>query len=298
MAKLTESQLDLIKRYVSHPSGLGYVADFSNQTFSTWFRDIWNVDIDDPKYESDGTSKGNRLISFCRQSDETTVYRVLNRLRKIEHDFEIEKSEIVKIQDVKAFDKLLESIEQSIPSNTQDEVLEEQVFQNVTRRQLLSKAKSNEVSLLLIGATALENLSAFREVVRSDNFCAVETPETHRKLLDLIDALIEHIEKLLHILPSASVATTDKNGDQIVSWTQRYVNGALPKLQEYFAPERLGTTSVPVGVILACGGLGSLLTGFSPIGFGAGSVVGKLIVGEMKSGAAADQIIKRLDVDE
>jgi hypothetical protein len=298
MAKLKETQFDLIKRYVSHPSGMGYVADFSNQTFSTWFRDTWNVDIDDPKYESDGTSKGNRLISFCRQSDETTVYRVLNSLRQMARDSEIEKSETVKFQDVKAFDKLLESIEQNIPKNTQEEVFEEQVFKNVTRRQLLSRAKSNEVSLLLVGATALENLSTFREVVRSDNFCAAETPEIHSKLLELIDALVEHIEKLLNILPSASVATTDNDGDQIVSWTQRYVNGALPKLQEYFAPERLGTTSVPVGVILACGGLGSLLTGFNPIGFGAGSVVGKLIVGEMKSGAAADQITKRLDVDE
>jgi hypothetical protein len=122
MAKLTETQFDLIKRYVSHPSGMGYVAVFSNQTFSTWFRDTWNVDIDDPKYESDGTSKGNRLISFCRQSDENTVYRVLNSLRQIAHDLEIEKSETVKIQDVKAFNKLLESIERNISKNTQDEV--------------------------------------------------------------------------------------------------------------------------------------------------------------------------------
>ncbi|MFW8636680.1 hypothetical protein [Cribrihabitans pelagius] len=298
MANLKKTQLDLIKRYVSHPSGVGYVVDFSNQTFSTWFRDTWNVDIDDPKYESDGTSKGNRLISFCRQSDEATVYRVLNSLRQIAHDLDVEKSEIVKIKDVKAFDKLLESMDQKASKNTQDEVLDKVVVKNVTRRQLLSKAKSNEVSLLLVGATALENLSAFREVVRSDNYCAAEFPETHRKLLQLIDALIEHIETLLNILPTASVAATDADGDQIVSWTQRYVNGALPKLQEYFTPERLGTTSVPVGVILACGGLGSLLTGFNPIGFGAGSVVGKLIVGEMKSGAAADQITKRLEVDE
>jgi len=69
MAILTETDLSLIKRYAAHPSGLGYVAEFSNQTFSTWFRDNWSIDIDDPKYEDSGTSKGNRLVSFCRQKN-------------------------------------------------------------------------------------------------------------------------------------------------------------------------------------------------------------------------------------
>lgn len=298
MAELTENQLSVIKRFVSHPSGMGYVLDFTNQTFSTWFRDNWNVDIDHPKYETDGTSKGNRLVSFCRQSDNATVYQVLNSLLQIAHVLKIEKSTIVNVQDVKAFDNLLNVIAQKIPKNTEDELLDKQVFENVTRRQLISRAKSNQVSLLLFGAAALENLLVFREVVKSDNFHAVECPEIHSDLLKLIDAVIEHIEKLLNILPSASVATTDADGDQIVSWTQRYVNGALPKLQEYFAPEKLGSISVPVGVILTCGGLGSLLTGFSPMSFGAGSLFGKLIVGELKSGVAVEKISKQFDSDE
>jgi len=149
-----------------------------------------------------------------------------------------------------------------------------------------------------MGASALENLSDFKETVRSDNHLAITHSVLRDDLLKLLDALISHIETLLSILPSKSEALSKSDEDQIISWTQRYMNGAMPKLQEYFAPEKLGSSSIPVGVILTCGGLGSLLTGFSPIGFGAGSVVGKLIVGEMKSGAAADEITRRFENDE
>lgn len=298
MTKLTETDLDLIKRYVAHPSGSGYVADFSNQTFSTWFRDNWNVDIDDPKYEDLGTSKGNRLVSFCRQEDHTIVFNVLRSLRKLEHELGIEKSEVVKSRDVTEFDAMLDRFLEDQFDQGKSSSSDEEVIKNLTRHRLLSNAKENETSLVLMAASAIESLSAFREVARSDNYLAIEHPERRDELLQLIDALISHIEKLLNILPSQSTPMSESDGDQIANWTRRYVNGAMPKLQEFFAPEKLGSSSVPVAVILTCGGLGSLLTGFSPIGFGAGSVVGKLIVGEMKSGAAADQITARFGNDE
>lgn len=294
MAQLTQTDLGLIKRYVSHPSGLGYVADFSNPTFSVWFRDNWNVDIDDPKYEDMGTSKGNRLVSFCRQEDHTIVFKVLRMLRKIERELGISQSEIVKQRDVRDFDAMLDRyLAENFGSETPTSE-DEEVIPNLTRSQLLDNVEANDTSIVLVAASAVEGLSAFKEVVRSDNYIAIEQPQLRDDLIQLLDALVLHIERLLEILPSQSRSMSEKDKDVIASWTKRYINGAIPKLQEFFAPESLGSSSVPVGVILTCGGLGSLLTGFSPVGFGAGSVVGKLIVGEMKSGMAADQITERL----
>lgn len=110
------------------------------------------------------------------------------------------------------------------------------------------------------------------------------------QLLALLDALTIHLEDMLRLIPTVGVEISGEQGLKIVKWTGRYVNAALPKLQEYVPPEALARTSVPAGLILLCGGIGSLLTGFNPIGFGAAIVVGRLLVGEMNSDAAADKL--------
>lgn len=50
-----------------------------------------------------------------------------------------------------------------------------------------------------------------------------------------------------------------------------------------------------MGIILGCGALGAALTGFNPIGFGAGSMVGRWLTGELKSGVASDRITEMVD---
>ncbi len=46
--------------------GGGYVLDFSNRTFSEFFNDELGVDIDDPRYDVEGTSKAKRLRYYLR----------------------------------------------------------------------------------------------------------------------------------------------------------------------------------------------------------------------------------------
>ncbi|MBR1130765.1 restriction endonuclease [Bradyrhizobium iriomotense] len=60
--------------------GGGYVLNFSNKTFSEFFLGELNIDIDDPKYARDGTSKGRRLKCFLQTVDKQTVVRTLNAL--------------------------------------------------------------------------------------------------------------------------------------------------------------------------------------------------------------------------
>lgn len=49
--------------------GGGYVLNFSNSTFSRFFADELNVDIDDPMYAYQGGSKGKRLRCFLQKVD-------------------------------------------------------------------------------------------------------------------------------------------------------------------------------------------------------------------------------------
>ncbi len=60
--------------------GSGYVLNFSNPTFSRFFADELNVDIDDPIYSENGTSKGRRLRCFLQKVDVPTVVRTLKAL--------------------------------------------------------------------------------------------------------------------------------------------------------------------------------------------------------------------------
>jgi len=60
--------------------GGGYVLDFSNPRFSRFFADELNIDIDDPSYAENGTSKGKRLHCFLQKVDVPTVTKTLKAL--------------------------------------------------------------------------------------------------------------------------------------------------------------------------------------------------------------------------
>ena len=58
----------------------GYVLDFSNRTFSEFFRDDLSINIDDSIYCDAGESKAKRLRSLLRKSDKKEVVRILDAL--------------------------------------------------------------------------------------------------------------------------------------------------------------------------------------------------------------------------
>jgi hypothetical protein len=58
----------------------GYVLDFSNSSFSHFFLDELQIDIDDQKYCENGTSKGKRFKCFLRKTDGATASRALNAI--------------------------------------------------------------------------------------------------------------------------------------------------------------------------------------------------------------------------
>jgi hypothetical protein len=58
----------------------GYVLNFSDRTFTQFFAEELNVDIDDPLYKKNGTSKAKRLRCFLQTVDKAAVVRTLNAL--------------------------------------------------------------------------------------------------------------------------------------------------------------------------------------------------------------------------
>ena len=60
--------------------GSGFVLSFSNLTFSRFFDEELNVDIDDPAYAEHGGSKGKRLRCFLQKVEIPTVVKTLKAL--------------------------------------------------------------------------------------------------------------------------------------------------------------------------------------------------------------------------
>lgn len=60
--------------------GQGYVLNFSDRTMSQFFAEELNIDIDDPRYQQNGTSKAKRLRCFLQTVDAATAVRTLNAL--------------------------------------------------------------------------------------------------------------------------------------------------------------------------------------------------------------------------
>ena len=60
--------------------GSGYVLNFSNPTFSRFFAEELNVDIDDPTYAEHGGSKGKRLRCFLQKVEVPFVVKTLKAL--------------------------------------------------------------------------------------------------------------------------------------------------------------------------------------------------------------------------
>lgn len=54
--------------------------NFSDRTMSRFFSEELNVDIDDPAYAENGTSKGKRLPCYLQKVDVPTVIRMLKAL--------------------------------------------------------------------------------------------------------------------------------------------------------------------------------------------------------------------------
>lgn len=60
--------------------GGGYVLDFSDRTLREFFADELDVDIDDPVYSKDGSSKAKRLRCFLRTVDDSNAVKTLKAL--------------------------------------------------------------------------------------------------------------------------------------------------------------------------------------------------------------------------
>jgi Restriction endonuclease len=80
MSRVRAIDIKLIEEVLASHNGPGYVLDFTNSTFSEFFRHELHIDIDHQKYCVQGSSKGKRLRAFLQIEQDAIVARALRAL--------------------------------------------------------------------------------------------------------------------------------------------------------------------------------------------------------------------------
>jgi hypothetical protein len=80
MANLRAIDMLLVDELFQPADKPGYVLNFSDRTFATYFADEINVDIDDPIFAANGTSKLRRFKCFLQTVNKPTAIRALKAI--------------------------------------------------------------------------------------------------------------------------------------------------------------------------------------------------------------------------
>jgi hypothetical protein len=80
MANIRMLDMQVIDEIFQRQDNPGYVLDFSDRTFAIFFEQELNVDIDDPTYAKDGSSKLRRLKCYLRTVEDDDAVRALKAL--------------------------------------------------------------------------------------------------------------------------------------------------------------------------------------------------------------------------
>lgn len=162
-------------------------------------------------------------------------------------------------------------------------IANESKSENAEALTVVDRVKENRVPILFVSKLIISLTEDFREKVRGNNKLS---PDERAAALEALDKL----QKLSHEAHEMSEAPSDllmKNED-IQSWAGRFKSAINESLGTILDPKNVANAAVPTALILGCGALGALIGG--PIGFGAGSMLGHLITGQIKPGAAAEII--------
>jgi hypothetical protein len=162
-------------------------------------------------------------------------------------------------------------------------------------RQFHARIAADHPALTFNAHAVLEQIAQFREKVRSDNQLTVEHPDFRDGLIDFLDRLATSFADLLETLPESTEEVSEEAARDTLSWRARFTAGLAVEFNNYTAPEAMAKAAVPAGLIFSLGGIVALLGG--PIGFVAGSYFAKLLVGEVKAGAAADKVEEMMTPD-
>lgn len=154
-----------------------------------------------------------------------------------------------------------------------------------------TKVRQTNKSIVLVAATVLKQVDDYLKAIKRNNRICSEYPEH----LGFVEDLRLNLELLLVHTPIDDDA---KPINEVKEAESRWRNIAKLILEDFnnrTSDDAIAERVLPVSIVLGCGAIGLLCGG--PLGFGAGALAGKFIIGEQMPGAVADKIEKALSKD-
>ena len=147
------------------------------------------------------------------------------------------------------------------------------------------KVTANKIPIELLGSSILIQLEELREKIRGNNHLE---EAIKNDILHFLDRLQQSISSLLGSIPEKPERMSDLEADRALGFIQSFKSTFREEAGSYVSPENLAKAAVPSTLILSCGALGALFGG--PVGFGAGSLFGQFISGQLKPASLAQRV--------
>jgi len=113
------------------------------------------------------------------------------------------------------------------------------------------------------------------------------TNEQRQEALEALSSLSEVVSEVA-VGPAGDHKGVSQEQFVHPTWPQRFRIAIARSLEATFDADNIAEAILPTGIIVACGALGAIVAG--SVGFGAGSVLGHLLTGQIKPSSAAKQI--------
>jgi len=162
------------------------------------------------------------------------------------------------------------------------------------RRRIIEVKRINK-SVVLTTASVLAQIEEYLDQISLNNKMCVDHPEH----IDFVKELKENLEKLIEHTPIDDDAKPIEEVEQAESRLENIARLVREDIKKRTTDEEIAGMVVPIGIVLGCVGIGSLVgsvAGFG--GMGVGFIAGKFLTGEAKSGASLEKIQQSLEKED
>jgi len=151
--------------------------------------------------------------------------------------------------------------------------------------------QTNRRAIVLASASVLVQIQEYKDGMERNNYLKAVAPEFHDNLLNFLNNTKRDIEALNVSILNSEEIPTEEEAQEMATYANKLLEHAKEWIEARKDPKVLVDFVMPTGIILTCGSIGAAIGG-GVIGFGVGSMFGRMMSGLLKPEETSKQIEK------